>query len=93
MEEIAGKTTQILLYCLQSSSKFQKSSPNAYCVHGMGVFWAMVLIGNAKQATSKLKSGLVETWLTRLAAMALLLNARFQQDKKCGMLKGFIGKK
>ena len=38
----------------------------------MGVRQAMVLIGNAGQATSEGKSGLVETGLTGLAATALV---------------------
>ena len=37
----------------------------------MGVRWAMVLIGNAKQATSEGKSGPVETGLTELVATTL----------------------
>lgn len=41
------------------------------CVH---ICWAVVLIGNTKQATSEVKSSQVETELTRLAATALWLN-------------------
>ena len=44
------------------------------CASGrcVGVRQAMVLIGNAGQATSEGKSGLVETGLTGLAATALV---------------------
>ena len=40
--------------------------------HCVSVCWAMMLIGNAKQATGGGKSGVVETGLTGLVAMVLL---------------------
>ena len=47
----------------------------------VGVCQAMVLIGNAKQAVSEGKSGLVETRLTKLAAMALCYQLPYNSYK------------
>ena len=57
----------VLLYCSLPPCKFQHGALRR-CV---GVRQAMALIGNARQATSEGKSGLVETGLTRPATMAL----------------------
>ena len=46
----------------------------------MGIYRAMVLIGNARQATSERKSGPVETGLTRLAVMALLGDIQMHKE-------------
>ena len=56
----------VLLHCSQPSRKFQHAS--GHCV---GFRRAKALIGNARQATGKGKSGPVETGLTRPAATAL----------------------
>ena len=44
------------------------------CVHAMGTHRALALFGDAKQAMGEGKSGLVETRLTGLVAMALWSN-------------------
>ena len=46
----------------------------------MGIHRAMALIGNARQATSEGKSGLVETGRTRLAVMALLGDIQMHKE-------------
>ena len=55
----------------------QASHTNAHCVR-VGLAWVSAeqlraLLGDAKQATSEGKSGLVETGLTRPVATALLI--------------------
>ena len=64
------------LHCSQPSCKFQHvTSQHALYAWRpcMGVHWAMVLIGDTKQAMSERKSDLVETALTWLGATALSL--------------------
>ena len=66
---------EILSHCLQLSHKFQHvtSLQHVLCAWEpcMGVHQAMALTGDAKQAMSEGKSGLVETSLTRPVATAL----------------------
>ena len=57
----------VLLHCLPPPRKFQHGA-SWRC---MGVRQVMALIGNARQATSEGKSGLVETGLTGPATTAL----------------------
>ena len=72
--KVVGRKTRgtVLSYCSQPSRKFQRGT---YVFWGrcVGVCQAIMLIGNAKQATSQGKIGPVETGLTGLAAMALII--------------------
>ena len=62
LEEIFHTVCSHLVLCFNMSP---------CCVHAMGIFQALALFGDTKQAMGEGKSGLVATGLTGLVAMVL----------------------